>query len=712
MSFKRAEQLYTIDWSKPVKVKIGEWIPESEQPKKLRTVLLPTMPPEEEFVNYGLPVKDQKFVKRPVPKDIKFWEQRDIDAYVEAEWKRRKNGYWILIRGNPYYITGPADAFFNFWTAQTGLVPEFRFGQLEWFYEWFDVERDKNCFGKLDIKCRRIGDTELALFAVWERTTRYSDSDSGTVHLKKESAIKNLNRLIKGNNGMPFFYKPINSGTTDSKGGELRFAIPGEMVTTKRLREGYFDKSGETGLRSSIYAEPATTLAFDGVQLRCHYIDEAFKHLNQGKFNIREHWENIKKTMSLNNDELIVGKAIITSTIEEVDDGNALEAAQKMVDDSLDIKPDGRSVTGLRVVFRGYHYGTKTDEWGFHLVAEAKKKRDANIAYLREKKQFRQLTHVYRKTPATLEEALSAIAGDCIFYPEFCEERLRQLDKGVDRNNKPQKKLGEFGDLIWKDGLFNSTVVWVPNPKGKWFITQHPEVPNNKLFVRGKPYPGSMTKYRMGCDPYDARVVEGKGSDGSFVVKRLLDLRAEPEEILLDKNGIPINVEDMMTNQPVCDYTGREENPHDFYDHVYRTCVYFGVAVYPEMNKPGLEAWLESKDLGYYVQVRPEKLIAASSRKNRNDIKGSDNTPKTIANWTDLCKMYIYSYIWCCRHPRLINNWKRFTVKDRTKFDLSTAYGYTELAEIETRFTERPQESVESRWEVPFEEYENQSNYN
>lgn len=710
MSFKRADQLYQINWDKPVRVKIGEWVPKEEQPAKLRTVLLPSMPPEEEMVNYGLPKLQQKFVKRTVPKDIKFWDQKTIDEYVDAEWHRRQNGYWILIKGNPYYITGAADVYFNFWTAQTGLVPSFRYGQLEFFWEWFDIERDNDCFGMLDIKCRRIGDTELALFALWERTTRYSDSDSGTIHVKKESAIKNLRRLIKGNSEMPFFYKPINEGTTDSKGGEIRFAIPGEAVTKKRIKEGYFERSDdEKGLRSSIYAEPSTTLAFDGVQLRCHYIDEAFKNPNEAKFNIREHWENIKKTMSLNNDELIVGKGFITSTIEEIDDGKALEAAQKMVDDSLDIKPDGRSVTGLRVVFRGYHYGAKTDEWGFPLVAEAKKRRDDNINYLREKKKYRELTHVYRKTPATLEEALSAIAGDCVLYPELCEERLRQLAKGVDESGKAQKKLGEFGDLIWKEGLFGSTVVWVPNPKGKWFITQHPAHPNNKKFINGKPYPGNMHSHRLGVDPFDSRIVEGKGSDGALYVKRLMNLREEPEEILLDQNGTPINRWDMMTNTCVCDYSGREENPYDFYDHIYRTCVYYGVAAYPEMNKPGFEQWMEAKGLGYYVQVRPESLVAASSRKKRNETKGSDATPKTIASYVDLLKLHTYLYICCCRHPRVLNNWKRFTVKDRTKYDLTVASGMTELAELETRFTEIEPEEI-NRWDSPYEEYEERLN--
>ena len=60
--------------------------------------------------------------------------------------------------------------------------------------------------------------------------------------------------------------------------------------------------------------------------------------------------------------------------------------------------------------------------------------------------------------------------------------------------------------------------------------------------------------------------------------------------------------------------------------------------------------------------------------------------------------MDTYSYIWCNRHPRLIKDLKVFTVKDRTKRDLSTAWGHTHLAEMDTRYVEKKEER-EQRWE-------------
>ena len=692
-SFKRRDELYTIDWSKPVTVKIGTWLPVDEKPSKLRTVRLPAMPYEYDMVNYGLPKEKQKFVRRPVPKDIKYWDPKDIREYVDAEWHRRRNGYWILIKGDPYYITGAADVYLNYWTTESGSNPSFKFGQLEWFWEWFDIENDMDCFGKVDIKCRRIGDTELALFATWERSTRYNNFNAGIIHLDNDGALRNHARLVNGNKFMPFFFKPVNTGTTQAKGGVLEFNVPSEKITKKRIDEGYFSDEVAVGLNSTIYVEAAKTGAFDGVRLGTYYSDETFKNLSH-KFDSWKQWKNIKKVLSLNNEKNIVGKAMMTSTIEEIEDGRALEIAVKFVEQSSKMMPNGRSVTGLRVLFRGYHYGTETDEWGFHNIAQAKKERDEKVEFFRKNKMWEDLTDLFRKEPATLEEALSPISGSCILYPEMCEERLRQLDRGVDRNGRPQKPRGQFGDLHWVS-TFGGKVKWVPNPRGKWFISQHPTVPNAWVMVNGKQYPANMAKARMGLDPFDSDEINENGSDGAFVVKKTLNLSDEPEGLMLDENGEVLNVEDMITNQYVCDYTYRPESPYEFYEDALKTCIYFGVAAYAEMDKPGIRVWFKEKGFKNYLQVKPDELVSASSRKKEE--RGGTSTPQVISQYIDSLKLYIFKYVWTCHHPRILSNWKRFTKKDRTKYDLSVATGYAELAELDMRYTEKKEER--ERWE-------------
>lgn len=666
------------------------------------------------MINYGLPVKDQKFKRRPHPKDIKFWDKQDRDEFVEAEWHRRRNGYWILIKGKPFYFTGAFDTFLNYWTCEYGGLPEFRVSGWELFMFWWSVELDPNCFGMIIIKPRRVGDTEGALFLTWNRSTLYENAHGGIIHIKESGAIKNFERLVKGNNGMPFWFKPYNEGTTNPKGGELSFKVPAEKVTKKMIKEGRFhNDEDESGLGSVIYVEPAVTGAYDGVRLFTYYSDEIFKVKNK-KFNIIEQWKNIKKVLSLNNSTRIIGKAIKTSTVEEVETAEGAEVftvdiARKMVEDSTTVIPGTkRTVTGLAFFFRNFERAADVDEWGFHKAEEARADRQKRINFYRENKMWDDLLSLYRKEPDTIDEALSAPMGDAVLYPELCEERLRQLSEGIDKLGQKQQRRGQYGRLAWKNGIFGGEVEWIPAPanqEDKWYISQHPKRANHKVSVQGKAYPGNMAYYRMGVDPFETTKTSGKGSDGAFTIKRLFDPMDEPL-LKMDQNGQPINVWDMYTNQIVCDYKHDRavDTLYDFYDDVYKSCVYFGVAAFPETNKKGLNEWMELNDLHFYLQVVPDSVQASSSRKKEE--KGKAATSAIINKYVSQLKLFILQFIWCQHHPRVIKDWSLFTVKNRTLRDLSVASGFTELAEMDTRYEEDETDEKDDSWsETPYERY-------
>ena len=328
MQFKHKDDLYQLEFDdRPKTLTLSE-----------RIIKLPKMPDECEMINYGLPVKDQKFRRRNIPAGIKYWDKKDIEKFVEAEWHRRRNGYWILIKGKPFYFPGAFDVFLNYWTCEYGGLPEFRVSGWEWFIFWWSVENDPNCFGMLDIKPRRVGDTEAAVFTVWERSTRYRDYHGGIIHITEDGALKNFRRVVKGNEGMPFFFKPYNVGSEAPKGGVLEFNIPSDTITKKKIREGRFHDKRDKGLGSIIYVEPAITGAFDGVRLGTYYSDEIFK-VKSHKFHVVDQWKNIKKVLSLNNSKNIVGKAIKTSTVEEMEDGGTVEIARKLVKESSTMGP-------------------------------------------------------------------------------------------------------------------------------------------------------------------------------------------------------------------------------------------------------------------------------------------------------------------------------------------------------------------------------------
>lgn len=666
-----------------------------------RKILLPDMPPESEMVNYNLKTKDQKMIRRHVPTDMAYWDKRDLDYFVEAEWHRRKHGYWVLVKGKPFFVPGPYDTFFNNWEIELGGKAEFRMSQLEWFQFWFSVENDPGCFGMLDIKPRRVGDTEAAVFTVWERTTRGRRNNGGIVHINEDGALKNFRRLVNGNSGMPFWFKPYNDGTDKPKGGILEFDIPAERITAKKIRDGGFHEDGASGLGSKIWVEPAVTGVFDGDRLTTYYSDEIFK-VKSNKFDIIKQWKNMKRVLSLNNGQKIIGKGIKTSTVEEMEDGGTVEIARKLIDDSTTYGPDGRTLSGLAFMFRSWRDSSDVDEWGFHKIKEAKKIRDAKIAMFTKEKKWDDLLDIYRKEPDTVDEALSAPLGECILYPERCEQRLLQLKNGIDVNGQPQEQPGEYGDLHWVGGIFGGRVEWRPGGTKKWFISQHPIAPNNKMIIGGKPYPGNMGHYRMGMDPYESGEVEGKGSDGAFTVKRLLNLAYEQKEIKINpETNRPVNTWDLTTGQYVCDYKARPDNPFDFFEDAYKTCVYYGVAAYPETTKPGFRNWMVANNLEHYVQLQPAELKAQSSR--LKGVRGGPATTQSINQYITSLQAFIYDFIWCCNHPRIIKDWKIFTKKTRTLRDMSVATGYTELAEFDSRAYEENDDRKDDGWDYPFE---------
>jgi hypothetical protein len=350
-------------------------------------------------------------------------------------------------------------------------------------------------------------------------------------------------------------------------------------------------------------------------------------------------------------------------------------------------------------LFRGYELAAEVDEYGFHKKKEAKARRDAMIEALTKEKKFDELMSLYRKEPSTPTEALRAAGPKYILMSDLCNERLRQLDLGKDRFGREEDVDLQEGDLVWTNGRM-SDVKFIPKRGGKWHISQMPVEPNNIKLVDGMPYPGNMTHYRAGCDPYDAMEIRGKGSEGAIVVKRRWNELYEKNLDYSEVNGkLEVeNVEDMVTNQTVCDYRFREKDPEDFFDDVLKTCWFFGVAVFPELDKPGLVNWLYKLNCHFMVQLEPGGILKGRRSKPRRGMKASN---EVISTYIELLKMHVKKYIWAEKHRRVIEDWAVFTKETRTKRDLTVASGYAELANMETAYDKQKQEeNIGEGWDV------------
>lgn len=675
-------------------------------------VPLPKMPPEKFMRNYGKPPLKQKFERRIVP-DRRNWSRRDRELYAEQQWHRRWHGEWWLIKGKPYYFPGNALLFFDDWTLETGNKPDFRMEGLHFFQVWeLYVVPDPNVYGLFDVKVRRLGDTEKANCINYDIATKYKNVINGMNSYTDEEVIHNLQRLFYAHERMPDFFRPIWRGS-DKVSDKLHFTKPPEKQTVRKLKNDDYDK-GEY-LESLIDTKPTKDGAFDGWRLKFYHLDEVFK-IKRSQMNVEKQVRNIKECLALNGGMVINGKMLLTSTIEQTDD--KIDAATLDMAESLWEKSDpnhrpvnGRTTTGLVRWMRDYTYNAPVDEWGFHQVEEYKAKRDQEEAYYLQNNMTEELSNLYRKHPANIQQALNNMSSDCVLHPQMCRKRINQiknnqnwLGEEYDRDGKKITQKIVVGNLEWKDNRFGGSVVFVPNPAGHWHVSQFPLEPNKVTRIKNMLAPNNTINYRMGADPYDADQTAQTGSDGAFAVKRRYNPLHE-NRIDYDINGEPLNVWDMETDQYVCDYKFRPKNPYHFYEAVLKTCIWYGTAVFPELDKAGFATWMRAKGYSLFLQFESSLLIAdLGSRKKAR--QGAKATEAIVDRYIEQLSSYVYRRVACCHHPRILEQWEKFTRKKRGKLDLAVSTGFAELADLDqvARETEERHDDEENGWNNFFED--------
>jgi hypothetical protein len=641
---------------------------------------MPSFPHDErQIINWDKPAKEQKFVVRPIPGDLQFWKRDTIEE--------------IYINGIPEYIPPGADVYFHYWVTETGIIPRFRDEALEFFQIWYlGVRNDPDCMGLLDIKCRRLGDTEKALFLSWEEATRYKYSRCGMQHINETDAGKNFSRLVDANWTMPFWYKPLYRGTEK----------PTEVLSFTKQMMGYAKSSSAVEMNldqveankmylgSRIDYAPTRTLAYDGQLLHYYHLDEAFK-MKTHRMDVRAQLSNIRKVISLNNEMKIVGKMLISSTVEDMEDGATVALATQLWEQSdPNVRNENnRTASGLYRIFRPFTLAAEVDEYGRHKKKEAIQFRDIQIQTALSAQDYKEYNSILRKQPATIEDALSEPDGDYPLHPELCEARLIQLRNGVDKTGNPSPTKLVIGNLQWKNKIKFGEVEFVPNPKGRWHISQMPKRPNAKIT---RPYglykiaPVCDHIYDIGIDPYDADETVQKGSDGGIVVNIRFMPEFENPDLMYDDDGQPINRQDMWTEQPVCDYKDRPKNPYDFYEDALMTMLFYSSRANIERDKPGIISWIRNKTpFGEYLF------------KDERGNAGVKASADIINRYTEALSSYIYRQIWCTHHPRLIAQWKVFTKMKRTKYDLAVASGMAQL-QNETKGEKAPQDTNEDAW--------------
>lgn len=675
-------------------------------------ILMPQEAPDEDCINYGLPVEDQVFRRTFVPPQVLNpgayhddpWTEDQIDHFVDTEYFRRQNGVWIFINGEKVWIPGGYYIFCNYWKLLSNQDIIFRFDALDLWWIWIDTLRDPNWDGLIDFKCRQIGDTEFTIFMIWEYATRVRGVKCPMQScLGEEHVQKSYDRLVYGNKEMIWFLKPIHSGNESPESG-LDFSYPDEIITTKKIK-AQLEKTGThihskenyeyPELGSQILFGPYKERFFDGGTYGRAYIDEF------GKAEIFDPSKLLRVFQPAINHRLSgkqIGKIIMTSTVEEMKSGKSLIWARKLWNQAKPvIKPSGTtSLNRMRRIFRNALDRAPVDRFGHP-------KREAEKAWIVDKsKEFLEngdmggMREHERSNPLTIEQVFMSANDNSQFDIDKLAKRQHYLHSEDYINPRTNTKVKPWvrGNLRWKDDDKESgEAVWEPNSKGRWLISAHPKdyglKENAKIQGVFRAKPANVHHFRCGIDPYEQKkLITDEWSMGGIAVKRVLDNSIDGKEDRYyqfsdESRGIqkgdPIDGGiHFETNRYCCTYLHRWDNPEDFYEDCILTMLYYGTEFLPEKNKAS--GLLKHVDDRHYDMYKMDGVTLSKNAKGKSEEDGVTATEKTVNEYFGYLMTLSCKWANTIDHPDILEQMLTMNWANRGQKDLGVAVGWCEYA--------------------------------
>jgi len=670
---------------------------------------LPKRPPLSKMGNYKKSKNQQKWTPTEMP-DCFLEITRDENGYpewskeqwgfIEQEYTRMDEGYWFINNGEPTYISGYHYFELCYWKIDIGLK-EYRDRDRRVHLFWSACVASNDCYGLMYVKHRRDGATARALSISYQRTISKRESLSGIQSKTGHDAKRAFQRLISSWRKLPEFLQPIHSGTTDPK-TKLELREPAERVgkTTRRVKESQAINSA-VGYLNSI------ATAYDGEKLYSYFLDEGGK-TKEMKI-ATECWPVVRECLSLG--DTIIGKAMFPSTVAEM----TKEGGDQFKDlwdesDPLEIDENDRTVSGLWRLFIPASDGMEgfVDEFGISVIDEPTDQQRKYLAKIKDKdpkeiigaKEFIKnrreglrkkgnqegLAQYKRQYPETISEAFTGLSVHC----EFDLEKINTQLENLYATENPKYTSGDF---IWKNGVRDSEVVWVPSKNGKFkmsWLNISPEDMNNVKIVGTKTdvieetgeavqrnvyRPQNTYKYVLGVDPYDHNVTTtGRGSKAAGYLFKKRDIFEQEEE---------------YQDAFILQYLNRPPMAKIFYEDMLKVCMFFGCQMLYETQKPGIKTYFIDRGYGTFLMINPKespgKVIHSGAPNLQYGLAASRGGNQNI---TEVWQEYIFENWWKIPFEELLEDLREFDPYKTEKFDATMGSGYALLGS--KRYVKKP----------------------
>ena len=630
--------------------------------------------------------------------------------YIEQEFDRREQGFWFYNDGEPTYITGTHYMYLQ-WTKIDVGHPDFREANRMFFIFWEACKADSRCFGMVYLKIRRSGFSFMSSAESVNTATLARDGRIGILSKTGSDAKKMFtDKVVPISSNYPFFFKPIQDGMDKPK-TELAYRVPASKITKKNMYD--FEDDAMTGLDTTIDWKNTDDNSYDGEKLLLLVHDESGKWIKPN--NILNNWRVTKTCLRLGS--RVIGKCLMGSTSNALDKGG--DNFKKLYYDSNpgERNANGQTKSGLYSLFIPMEMNLEgfIDRHGMPVLETPRSPIiGANGEYIKQgainywdnevsslKNDPDALNEFYRQFPRTESHAFRDESKSSIF-------NLTKIYQQMDYNdNLIRDRVLVRGSFHWKDGVKDSEVVWVPDERGRFLVSWVPgQKVRNKFEMRnGMRFPGNEHMGSFGCDSYDiSGTVGGGGSNGAL-------------------HGLTkFHMDDGPINQFFLEYVARPQTAEIFFEDVLMACVFYGMPILAENNKPRLLYHFKNRGYRKYSLNRPDKESRNLS-KTEKELGGIPNSSEAVKQaHAAAIETYIEKFVGLDTEgsyrssdemgsmyfSKTLQDWARFDINNRTKFDASISSGLAIMANQQYVYH---QSKKESKISINFARYNNKGRF-
>jgi len=680
----------------------------------------------------ALPKLSKEIYKRSSKKEDQYWEPTAISKdlhriksifqwhetpdqfkskwvdYIEEEFNRREEGLWFMNKGVPTYMTGTHYMYLQ-WTKIDVGNPDFREANRIFYIFWEACKADKRSFGMCYLKIRRSGFSFMSSSEGVNQATITKDARIGILSKSGSDAKKMFtDKVVPISNNYPFFFKPIQDGMDKPK-TELAYRVPASKITKKNM----YTLSDEEleGLDTTIDWKNTGDNSYDGEKLKLLLHDESGKW--ERPDNILNNWRVTKTCLRLGSK--IIGKCMMGSTSNALDKGGS--NFKSLYEDSMPNKrnANGQTKSGLYCLFipMEWNFEGYIDRYGMPVLKTPIKPvvgidgEYINIGAIdywqNEVDSLSQdadaLNEFYRQFPRTESHAFRDESKQSLFNLTKIYQQIDYNDSLIMSHHVTR------GSFQWENGIKDTKVIWTPNNNGRFLTTWLPgkHLQNRQVTERGIKKPGNEHMGSFGCDSYDiSGVVVGKGSNGAL-------------------HGLTkFNMEEAPSNEFFLEYIARPQTAEIFFEEVLMACVFYGMPILCENNKPRLLYHFKNRGYRGYSLNRPDKTYNKLSKTER-ELGGIPNSSEDVKqSHASAIESYIEKYVGIdfegdyrdagdmgsVFFGRTLEDWAKFDITNRTKFDAAISSGLAIMANQKHLYTPSKQKSKIS---INFARYNNKS---